>query len=361
MKKTFVNNRLWLGAITLMGALQGNVFADTAPSLPAMGADVKQISVSGISSGGFMTSHLSTAYSSRIMGAGIIAGGPFYCAGSNSKLKDDPTWETAVSLCMGARNFQPNAQVAFDKATALAKDGKIDDVANLKNQRVYIFNGTKDTVVSKTVVDQTREYYRLAGTADDQIIYIHDTPDGGAGHSIVTNDTDDQACSTEASPYINNCGVEQSHAILNHIYNNTLKAPRANSNELSGKIIKFNQKEFFPEGTSVSNTAYAYIPKVCETESCKVHVAIHGCYQGAKFLGCKFYNGTGYNEIADTNNIIVLYPQAQDSQPDPLNPQGCWDFWGYSSKTHDFYTKDAPQMKAIMAIVDRLGEPRQAK
>jgi hypothetical protein len=57
----------------------------------------------------------------------------------------------------------------------------------------------------------------------------------------------------------------------------------------------------------------------------------------------------------------VLYPQAQDSQPDPLNPQGCWDFWGYSSKTHDFYTKDAPQMKAIMAIVDRLGEPRQAK
>ncbi len=31
----------------------------------------------------------------------------------------------------------------------------------------------------------------------------------------------------------------------------------------------------------------------------------------------------GYNDVAEANNIIVLYPQAINST---LNPKGCWDW-----------------------------------
>ncbi len=353
MKKTFVK-KLWLSAITLMGVLQGNAFA-AAPSLPALGADLSQTSASGVSSGGFMTAQLNTAYSGSFIGAGIIAGGPFYCAGS---IEGVSFWQNALTTCMvplGTSNA-PNAELAFKKAQQFTKEGKIDDVANLKKQRIYIFSGSRDITVKTIVVDQTEKYYQLAGTPNSQIKYIKNV---NVGHSIVTNDEDDVACAVTESPFINNCGFEQSHDILRHIYGDL--QPPTTSDKLSGKIIKFNQKEFVKGSrTSMSDKAFAYIPKACETESCKVHIAIHGCLQGAKRLGDKYYMGTGYNEIADTNKIIVLYPQVQNTIP--MNPQGCWDFWGYSNENQskpNFYTKDAPQMSAIMAMVKRLGEPRQ--
>jgi len=45
--------------------------------LPSYGADVTQISVSGLSSGAFMTSQLHVAYSDIVNGVGIVAGGPY--------------------------------------------------------------------------------------------------------------------------------------------------------------------------------------------------------------------------------------------------------------------------------------------
>lgn len=110
----------------------------------------------------------------------------------------------------------------------------------------------------------------------------------------------------------------------------------------------------------MSKEAYLYVPKSCETESCKVHVVLHGCLQSASSIGNAYYSETGYNEAADTNNIIVLYPQVEISETVPLNPLGCWDFWGYSDSNSDqpvFYTRDAVQMKAIAHMIKRLGEP----
>ena len=38
----------------------------------------------------------------------------------------------------------------------------------------------------------------------------------------------------------------------------------------------------------------------------------------------------GYNEVADANNIVILYPQAKRSLTIPYNPNGCFDWWGYN-------------------------------
>jgi hypothetical protein len=77
-------------------------------------------------------------------------------------------------------------------------------------------------------------------------------------------------------------------------------------------------------------------------------------------VGPAFYGRTGYNEFADRNALIVLYPQVHPSAGVPANPLGCWDFWGYSGEDPgkpSFHTRAAPQMAAVMAMVARLGQP----
>jgi len=51
-------------------------------------------------------------------------------------------------------------------------------------------------------------------------------------------------------------------------------------------------------------------------------------------LGDEYAQTTGYNEVGELNNIIIIYPQAIATNI--TNPLGCWDFWGY---TNSFYSK----------------------
>jgi poly(3-hydroxybutyrate) depolymerase len=48
--------------------------------------------------------------------------------------------------------------------------------------------------------------------------------------------------------------------------------------------------------------------------------------QDFKKVNDAYINHAGYNRWADTNGIIVLYPQAAASSGIPLNPNGCWDW-----------------------------------
>lgn len=337
-------------SIALLALMSSPALPAEPPPLPSYNANLSQTSVSGLSSGAFMAAQFEVAFSSTLVGAGIVAGGPFYCAGSyawNSFL------ENAMNICMNPLGLGPDAAKLVADAKEFAKQGKIDHLDSLKNHKVYLFSGSNDKTVTTKVVDQTEKFLELAGIPKENIKYVKTI---NAGHAIITNSTTDAACSTTAPPYINDCDFEQSQDILKHIYG-TLNPP---TSTLSGKIIEFSQREFInTDRSSMSDAGYAYVPQSCEKQSCKVHIAFHGCEQGATVIGNKYYTTTGYNEIADTNNIIVLYPQVE---PFPYNPKGCWDFWGYSSddQVHpSFYAKDASQMQAIARMLKRLGEPRQ--
>ncbi|HVE08660.1 MAG TPA: poly(3-hydroxybutyrate) depolymerase [Paraburkholderia sp.] len=332
----------------------GAVQAASAPPLPALGADPAQTTVSGLSSGAFMASQFSVAYSASIAGAGIVAGGPYYCAGLGGLNGPQRFLITATTLCMQPVGPGPSGAEAFKAAQQFASQGLIDPVGNLKRQRLYIFTGAADTIVLPKVVVQTREFYRNAGVPEAQIRYI-DTIN--AGHALITANRSDLACPANAPPNLNNCGFVQSQEILRQLYGQ-LNAPVG---KLGGDLVDFDQTAFSGKGfTGLSDVGHAYIPAACRSESCRVHVVFHGCKQQDSVIGDRLYTTTGYNELADSNRIIVLYPQIRANAA--RNPQGCWDFWGYSSAdpTHpDFYIKTAPQMAAIDAMIKRLTAPRQ--
>jgi len=65
---------------------------------------------------------------------------------------------------------------------------------------------------------------------------------------------------------------------------------------------------------------------------------------------------SGYNRWADTNALVVLYPQVGASYWPRFNPRGCWDWWGYTGQ--QYATKQGPQVRAVKAMVDRLAAPR---
>jgi hypothetical protein len=292
-----------------------------------------------------------------MVGAGIIAGGPYYCAGcyeSNSFM------ENAVSTCMKpVGRMGPDSKTLFSKAKEFERKGWIDKLNNLKDDNVYIFSGANDRTVYPAVVEQTEKFYLLAGTPADNIKYVKYI---NAGHCIITNNDDDVPCSQTKPPFINDCDFIQSHDILRHIYGDLNPPAKALSND----IIKFDQKPFFDseddfKRSSMSRYGYIYVPKSCETKTCKVHLVFHGCLQGATEIGDEYYQTTGYNELADTNDIIVLYPQAKRSTSTPLNPEGCWDWWGYSSKDTehpDFYKQTAVQISTVNKMLEHLAKPR---
>ena len=85
-----------------------------------------------------------------------------------------------------------------------------------------------------------------------------------------------------------------------------------------------------------------------------MHIVFHGCGQSAELVSDKIYglNGSGHQRWADTNHMVVLYPQVAKSLFVPFNPLGCWDWWGYAGPLWD--TNRGPQLKGIRTLVDRL-------
>ncbi|MES2759979.1 MAG: polyhydroxybutyrate depolymerase [Pseudomonadota bacterium] len=333
---------LCLAVFTLCGA--------AAESLPALRADAKQVSVSGLSSGGFMAVQFHVAYSASVIGAGVVAGGPFYCAQNSSSI--------AVNNCMLPDADHPlpavEALVAFTRAAEHA--GAVDATAHLKNSRVWLFSGRKDVTVRQLVMNALHRYY-LSFLPAAQITYV-DTVD--AGHAFPTVNFGGE-CAYTGTPFIDRCGIDGAGVLLQQIHGR-LDAPGAASNT---NLREFDQREFFEHDDAYShsmrNTGFAYIPAACRAGGCRVHVAFHGCMQNVGTVGDSFVRHAGYNNWADTNRFIILYPQTI-SRYGPgfrpwrvsfvLNPKGCWDWWGYDSA--NYYRKDGPQMQAVMKMIQRL-------
>jgi hypothetical protein len=71
---------------------------------------------------------------------------------------------------------------------------------------------------------------------------------------------------------------------------------------------------------------------------------------GKHYVGDVFVTEAGFLEVAELNNIIILFPQVRPSLLFPTNPMGCWDWWGYTTK--EFATKLGPQMSGVKKMID---------
>lgn len=350
--------------LLLISMVMMSIGAAFGASLGSYQVDIHQTSVSGVSAGANMAVQIHIAHSKNMIGIGVIAGGPYYCSQGDHMTAYNECWKTGIPTVDPLKEIEKQAGNCVVQENGSCARYFIDDPENLKDDMVYVFSGANDTKVGTQVVDKLYEQYQRLGLPPGNILYIkNDVP---AGHSMVTDDFGN-ACSTEQGHYINDCDYDFAGEMLKHLYGSTLNPP---VDEVTGQIVEFDQTEFLavpPNQVGMAEKGYAYIPPACaEGESCRVHIVAHGCIQYAGNVGDSFYKNSGYNEWADSNNIITLYPQTIGSDTGIMmrnpkaigigipNQYGCMDWGEYNYQDPCFHTQEGVQLKAIMNMVKRL-------
>eukprot|EP00301_Raphidiophrys_heterophryoidea_P020089 c4871_g1_i1.p1 GENE.c4871_g1_i1~~c4871_g1_i1.p1 ORF type:complete len:350 (-),score=72.97 c4871_g1_i1:189-1238(-) len=292
---------------------------------------VSDVTVSGLSSGAFMAVQLHVAFSSFINGSAVFAGGPFYCAQGN--LID------AEYKCMKTYEGLPNMNTLLTYTKTQAKSGHLDDLSNLSDDRVFLFSGADDTVVDPKVMQALQTYYgnlvSPSNIATDFTVK--------AEHCFPTLDYG-EVCSRLSSPYIGKCDYDGAAAAFTTLYG-TLNPQVA---VVDSNLQTFDQKPFDSSATSsLDSTGYIYVPTACANGSvaCHLHFTFHGCEQNQKLIGNDWVTKTGFNGWAESNNIIVVYPYVKQSYFAPSNPNGCWDWWGYTDGSYAL--KSGVQMQFV--------------
>jgi len=196
--------------------------------VPHMKIDKTGTSISGVSSGGYMAVQYHVAHSASVAGAGIIAGGPYWCANAN------------VGIGLTACATQPEL-ISISELIAATTYAEtllsIDWASNLKNDRVWLFSGTKDSVLYPGVVKKLENYYQYYIT-NANIKTVYNIP---AEHSFVTENYGNP-CSIINPPYLNNCSFDSAGNLLQWIYGNLM--PKTSANQ--SNIFTMPQQSYTP-------------------------------------------------------------------------------------------------------------------
>ncbi|CAG0916232.1 unnamed protein product [Notodromas monacha] len=298
--------------------------------------DQSGVTVSGLSSGGAFATQFHVAYSELVTGAGIIAGAPYHCAGGNL---------IQATYCQTLPSMVSVSSMVSD-AESFARTGKIDSLDNLSNDRVYIYHSSLDTTVNIGAGHSVRDFYENFMPASSITIESGIS----SSHGIPTENYGDACYSFLSSTYILECGYSAAFEAVNYLYGGINPAAAS----APGTLSTFSQGDFVtgdPAAISMADTGYVYIPTNCETDDsvCKLHVVFHGCRQGIDALGDIYVKHAGYLEVAESNDIVLLFPQVKASIFSPQNPLGCWDWWGYDDAlfADKYATKEGPQMEAV--------------
>lgn len=307
----------------------------SATELPALQLAPK-LSVSGLSSGGYMANQFHLAFSDKVTGAGIIAAGPYGCAQNSLPI--------ALEHCFNKDSSAPDLAKAAALLQQQAAAGTIAPLSHLKHSPVFLLHGTADKTVHSKVSDALATQYQQLGA---KVQYVNDK---AFGHNFPTANQG-AGCELSEAPYLGACGYDAAGALLKHLYPDL----QAKAAKTSGQLLTLKQHDLAGDtAAALGETGYIYIPQSCvKGTSCTLHISFHGCKQYAGAVGDAYAKGTGLNEWADSNNMVVLYPQTEKSAMAPFNPNGCWDWWGYTDG--NYANQQGPQLKAVMALAKAIG------
>ncbi len=313
--------------------------AGAADALPRLNLLPGSLTVSGVSAGGYMATQFQVAFAKDVIGAGIVGAGPWLCA--------QGVVTRAMNDCLEGTAGGPDDRALVAALRASAAAGVVDDPSWLAPDRIWIFHGAKDARIGDAVADALLRFYKVFVPLE-RIRFETRVP---AAHGFPTL-AEGGACGVDAPPWILACDYDAAGEMLRHFYEQ-LAEP---TGEPTGTLREFGQSRYVERGAlaSMAETGFLYVPKACAAgERCRVHVVFHGCRQGIGFIGRTFARQAGYNRWADANRIVVLYPQVEKSLFWPVNPRGCWDWWGYSGP--DYAARSGAQLSAVRRMLAALG------
>lgn len=383
-----------------------------AAALPPLGVDSSRVSVGGISSGADFAANFALAHSASIRGAAIWAGNAPRCyvtkfvgdeviecskvmaghsvAGCHldpQQAPCDPSvnggcaagFGLQVSKCQGcagpassqwllAQNVTVLEQVAVRRGAAGLIDAPRE---HLRGSKIFLYRGGKDSCYNTPSVDNAAAFFGRFDAAVDfvnsSVASLHSIPTVGTGTPCGV-----EGNYTEESPHgLEACQFDGAGRALSHIYGPLAPAAAASSAHLS----YFSQQEFDGPGVGLDAVGgFIYVPESCRSRAaaasapragCGLHVFLHGCGMSAASGPPKWkpyaFNDTyarraGFNEHAEANHLVVLYPQLDYGARAVGGSQGdnCWDQGGQTGD--DYSDKSGAQVRAVQAMIERLVE-----
>ncbi|ODN00441.1 hypothetical protein Ocin01_06257 [Orchesella cincta] len=284
--------------------------------LEKLNVDPRSVTVTGFSSGGAQAMQFHLAHSSRILGAGIFSGVP-YLYGFGRKRED--------FFVNDIERF--NTTEAIHATETYSIVGAIDPVEYLKNSKVYVYHGNRDSTEAVLPLKTFTNILDPPCCVTSTFWRPTDNYGGPCGRLNLAN------------YMVNNCKYNGVYEMYNHLYGGNLTQPLMGSVgtvPIKGEFYYFDQSEFYVWGTphSMDKVGFVYVPSECAKKSCRLSFVFHGCLQNRQYFGDKFPRTTGYLEVAELNNIIQVYPQTARSTGTPRNPSGCWDWMGFTGEEY---------------------------
>ncbi len=390
------------------------------------------ITVSGISSGGFMAAQLGVIYSDQVTGVATVAGGFYYCAQNHMQDKIKLSGGNYLSLLKARvnavgiftgdidqvivlRNTNPlyqsvgicmqnpaEASLSFETMKVNEENKLIAPTQNIAKQKVLIYQGSADTIVRPAMQAKLNEFYTGLQVPELNIKLV--TSKGV--HNFPTDHDGENNCFVQSVPFVSSCSYNAAGDILTHLLDKpalqrvTDKAVNKKNLYMVSQKLTGVEHPMAPQ--SMASYGYLAASQNClnNPSSCAMHVAFHGCEmsdsydhqfdqkyaRGAqrgfmqmrtkaqsfrfstlpyieqrknKFGLLKFAADSGYLEYVEKNNIMVLFPQTWIRAGNyPLNPKGCWDWFGWTGP--DYATNKGSEPAWLMKWIEQVqGEPQK--
>jgi hypothetical protein len=254
----------------------------------------------------------------------------------------------------------------------------IDPVQNIARQRIFIYQGKYDSAERPEMANKLIEFYFRLGVPRSALKAIA----GEGNHNFPTIRSDGIDCKAARFPYIANCAYDLAGDLLSHTLGRPLKR---------GKFNVRNLRRIQQDGAPKSLAPYGYFYAnpfcLANPGACDLHVALHGCEMADDFDpnfqqlyesklqlthavamtnlemearhprmgGLSFARRGGYAEYAEdpANRLMILFPQTQITASSfPANPQGCWDWFGYTGE--DYATNRGAEPRWLNAFIQRV-------
>jgi poly(3-hydroxybutyrate) depolymerase len=340
MNTRWMTRVLWLALLASAGSACAK---GTEAKLPKLKIDPARTAVVGLSSGAYMAAQAQLAYPELFPNAAMVAGGPYGCAGG--KL------DVALGSCMKGTPA-PDVAALVASAGKRSAAGEIGALKDLAHARVYLLHGKDDALVAPAVAEAGALFYEQLrdGTPGLKGMQVHDDGQRAFAHNLPVASSGED-CDKSVAPYLGHCGFDAAGEIFAQMFGKLAHA----ATTAKGELRTFDQNALRPDGADafMADTGYVYLPPACLAgKSCGVVVAFHGCKQNADAVGEAFVKDAGFNRWADVYDVAVLYPQTRASFA-PLNPQACWDWWGYSGANYD--SRHGAQLRWLVNAVRALG------
>jgi poly(3-hydroxybutyrate) depolymerase len=315
--------------------------AEPAPPLPRLDIDPDRIAVAGLSSGAYMATQAHFAFSDRLRGALLVAGGPYGCALGSV--------QTALGPCIAATPSPPDPKTLAAAVRTRSEAGQLAPSAGLQGDRVYLLHGANDATVNPQLATASAALYAAVSLGAVELKV--DTA-RAFGHLLPTLASGGD-CLAGGAPYLGACDFDAAGAALEWIYGPPAAAAPAAA---GGELRRFDQRAVPAQAeTQLADDGLLYVPAACAAGArCGLLVVFHGCEQSEGQVGDVFARDAGFNRWADVHALVVLYPQVQASYL-PLNPKACWDWWGYTGRDYD--TRAGAQLRWLAAASAALGAP----